>query len=149
MAPSKKNGNVRVLHVDDDVSFLEVSKRVLSMENNFEINDAESADEAFEKLEKQTYDVIVSDYEMPLKNGLEFLKELREKNIQIPFILFLGKEREDVAVKALNLGADRYLNKNGLPEIVYCELAHAINKIVEQKKSAQFLPRLIQNTACC
>ena len=139
LASSKKNGNIRVLHVDDDVSFLEVSKRVLSMENNFEIIDVESADEAFEKLEEQTYDVIVSDYEMPLKNGLDFLKELREKNIQIPFILFLGKEREDVAVKALNLGADRYLNKNGPPETVYCELAHAINKTVEQKKSAQLL----------
>ncbi len=136
---SKKNGNIRVLHVDDDVSFLEVSKRVLSMDNNFEIYDVESVDEAFKKLEEQTYDIIVSDYEMPIKNGLDFLKALREKDNQIPFILFLGKEREDVAVKALNLGADRYLNKNGPAEAVYCELAHAINKTVEQRKSAQLL----------
>ena len=52
---------------------------------------------------------------MPIKNGLEFLKELRDQQSDIPFILFTGKGREDVAVKALNLGADRYVNKNGSP----------------------------------
>ncbi len=76
---------------------------------------------------------------MPLKNGLEFLKELRDQNNQIPFILFTGKGREDVAVKALNLGADSYINKNGSPETVYCELADAINKTVDRKKSKQLL----------
>ena len=106
---------------------------------NFEIDNACCVDEAFKKLSTGQYDVVISDYEMPQKNGLDFLKELREQKNQIPFILFTGKGREDVAVKALNLGADRYLNKNGSPETVYCELAHAINKTVERKKSAQLL----------
>ena len=92
-------------------------------------------------MEKQLYDVVVSDYEMPLKNGLEFLKELREQKNDIPFILFTGKGREDVAVKALNLGADSYINKNGSPETVYCELADAINKTVERKKSRKLLAK--------
>ena len=137
------NGNskryVHILHVDDDVGFLEVSKQILLMQNNFDIDVATSVDEALEKMDKQNYDAIVSDYEMPSKNGIDFLKELREQNNQIPFILFTGRGREDVAVKALNLGADRYLNKNGSTETVYCELAHAINKIVEQEKSREIL----------
>jgi CheY-like chemotaxis protein len=90
-------------------------------------------------MEKQTYDAVVSDYEMPLKNGLEFLRELREQKRDIPFILFTGKGREEVVVEALNLGADRYINKNGSPETVYCELADAINKTVERKKSRKAL----------
>jgi PAS domain S-box-containing protein len=130
---------LRILHVDDDSCLLEVSKQILLMENNFEIDAVSSVDEAFEKLEKQTYDAVVSDYEMPQKNGLEFLKELREQNNQIPFILFTGKGREDVVVKALNLGADSYINKNGSPETVYCELADAINKTIERKKSKKAL----------
>ena len=65
---------------------------------------------------------------MPQKTGLEFLKELREQQNEIPFILFTGKGREEVVVKALNLGADRYINKHGSPETVYCELADAIIK---------------------
>jgi DNA-binding response OmpR family regulator len=78
---------------------------------------------------------------MPIKNGLEFLKELRAKGMGIPFILFTGKGREDVVVKALNLGADSYINKNGSPEAVYCELADAINKTVERKKSRKLLAK--------
>jgi PAS domain S-box-containing protein len=127
------------LHVDDDCYFSDVSKQILSLENTFEIDNASSVDEAFKKMEQKPYDAIVSDFEMPQKNGLEFLKALRDQNNQIPFILFTGKGREDVAVKALNLGADSYLNKNGPPETVYCELAHTINKTVERKKSIKLL----------
>ena len=111
------------------------------MKNSFEIDNALSVDEALKKMDKQQYDAIVSDYEMPQKNGLEFLKELRDQNNQIPFILFTGRGREDVAVKALNLGADSYINKNGSPETVYCELADAINKTVERKKSRELLAK--------
>ncbi len=79
METSEKKNTLRILHVDDDLCFLEVSKQILSMENNFEIEDASSVDEAFKKMEQQSYDAVVSDYEMPQKNGLEFLKELREQ----------------------------------------------------------------------
>jgi len=125
----------RVLHVDDDPCLLEITKQILSTENNFEIDTVTSVDEAFKKMNTKTYDAIVSDYEMPLKNGLDFLKELREQQNGIPFILFTGKGREEVVVKALNLGADRYLSKIGSIETVYCELADAINKTVSRKNA--------------
>jgi PAS domain S-box-containing protein len=92
-------------------------------------------------MQKESYDAVVSDYEMPQKNGLDFLKELREQKRDIAFILFTGKGREDIAVKALNLGADSYISKNGSPETVYCELADAINKTVERKKSRELLAK--------
>ncbi len=139
MAASTKKYLIRILHVDDDLCLLEVSKQILSMENSFDIDIATSVDEALKKMKNESYDAVVSDYEMPQKNGLEFLKELREQNNQIPFILFTGKGREDVAVKALNLGADSYINKNGSPETVYCELADAINKTLERKKAKSLL----------
>jgi PAS domain S-box-containing protein len=137
-SPNNKSA-IHVLHVDDDISALEVSKLILSGENNFEIENATSVNEAFKRMEQQTFDVVVSDYEMPLKNGLEFLKELRERKSDIPFVLFTGKGREEIVVKALNLGADGYINKNGSPKTVYCELADAINKAVERKKSRNLL----------
>jgi PAS domain S-box-containing protein len=122
--------------VDDDPSILEISKLMLmDLESSFDIDNACCVDEAFKKLSTRHYDVVISDYEMPTKNGLQFLEELREQKNDIPFILFTGKGREEVVIKALNLGADRYLNKNGDPETVYFELAHAINGTVEQKRS--------------
>lgn len=130
-----KKDCLHILHVDDDVCFLEVSKQILSIENNFEVDGALSVDEAFKKMEKRAYDAVVSDYEMPMKKGLQFLKELREKQNDVPFILFTGKGREEVAIQALNWGADRYINKNGPPETVYAELAHAIVSSVEKAKA--------------
>lgn len=139
LVASNKKSVTKVLHVDDELCTLEISKQILTIENNFEIDSAISVVEALKKMDAQQYDAIVSDYEMPQKNGLEFLKELRMQNNQIPFILFTGRGREDVAVKALNLGADSYINKNGSPETVYCELADAIKKTVERKKSRKLL----------
>ena len=142
---SNKKNNIRILHVDDDPCFLEVTKQLLFMENHFDIDIVTTVDEALKKMKNQAYDAIISDYEMPQKNGLEFLKSIREQENEVPFILFTGKGREEVIVKALNLGADRYINKNGSPEVVYCELADAIIKTVERKKSKQNLKTSIEN----
>jgi PAS domain S-box-containing protein len=128
--------SIRVLLVDDDACFLKVAKECLKMEGPFEVDAALSVDEALNKMKEKEYDAVVSDYQMPGKDGLEFLKQLRKKGNGIPFIIFTGRGREEVAIKALNYGADRYLNKTGDPETVYCELAHAIRQAVD-RRSAQ------------
>ena len=76
---------------------------------------------------------------MPLKTGLDFLRELKERRMDLPFVLFTGKGREEVIVEALNLGADGYINKNGSPEAVYCEMADSISKTVERNKAKRML----------
>src|SRR5208283_2684814 len=96
---------------------------------------ARCVDEAFKKITTGKYDLIISDYEMPQKNGLQFLEELRKQNHGIPFILFTGKGREEVAIKALNLGADGYVNKQGNPETIYGELFHLTNQILMRKQA--------------
>jgi PAS domain S-box-containing protein len=127
---------IRVLHVDDDSSFLDVAKQCLEVEGSFQVDTAFSVCEALEKMKSKTYDVIISDYQMPGKDGLGFLKELRQEGNTIPFIMFTGKGREEVAVRALNLGANQYLNKAGDPETVYAGLAHCLREAV---RSAQVL----------
>jgi PAS domain S-box-containing protein len=131
--------HIRVLHVDDEESLLKVAKECLQKEGPFEVETVVSVEEALKKLVKEKFDVVVSDYKMPGKDGLTFLKELRDKNNDIPFIMFTGRGREEVAIKALNYGADQYLNKSGDPEIVYGELAHSICKAVERKRAREML----------
>ena len=126
---------IRVLHVDDDLSMLGISKAILMELGNFEIEHACCVDEAFEKLHAGGFDVVVSDYEMPQKDGLEFLRLLRERKFDVPFILFTGKGREEVAIRALNLGAEGYFNKQGDPGTVYGELGHGIKLVVENSKA--------------
>jgi CheY-like chemotaxis protein len=55
--------------------------------HNFKIAPVLSAEQALERLEKETFDVVVADYAMPGMNGLEFLGELRKKGNDIPFII--------------------------------------------------------------
>ena len=115
---------------------LEISKQILmDLDSDFEFDSACGVDEAFKKLSTGQYDVVISDYEMPQKNGLQFLKELREGKNEIPFILFTGKGREEVVIQALNLGADHYVNKYGSPETVYSELAHLVSSAVEKSRA--------------
>ena len=130
---------IRVLHVDDDSGFLKVAKSFLEAQGPFEVETALSVEEALRKLGETEYDVVISDYHMSGKDGLQFLKELREKGNNIPFIIFTGKGREEVAIRALNLGADNYVDKHGDPETVYTELAHDILSAVEKVKAKEAL----------
>ena len=139
LASSNSKSIIRVLHVDDDSTFLEISKLILMDMGNFEIDHARCVDEAFKKLATGQYAAIISDYEMPQKDGLQFLKELREQGNEIPFILFTGKGREEIIIKALNFGSDAYINKQGNPETVYGELSHSIVKTIERKNSKKLL----------
>lgn len=136
---------MRVLHVDDECGFLEVSKLCLEIQGRFHVDTALSVDKALERLRKEKYDVVVSDYLMPGKDGLDFLKELREEGNTIPFIMFSGKGKEEVAIEALSLGANQYLRKDGNPETVYSELAHAIENAVKpskRKKNLKFIEKV-------
>jgi DNA-binding NtrC family response regulator len=98
-AVSLLNGNpatteeqpIHVLYVDDEAGLLKAAKPILEMQGSFHVETALSVEEAMEKMEAEKFDVIVSDYIMPGKDGLEFLRELRESGNNIPFIVSLEK----------------------------------------------------------
>lgn len=141
---------IRVLHVEDSVGDLELTRLFLKRKgyNNFKITPVLSAERALEMLERENFDVILSDYKMPGMNGLEFLEELRKKGNDIPFIIFTGKGEEKVAVEALNKGANRYINKDGSPAVSIEALAQHIQELVEErrkeKESSNVLPKLLE-----
>ncbi|MHA2496437.1 MAG: PAS domain S-box protein [Candidatus Hodarchaeales archaeon] len=130
----------RVLLVDDDKNLLDVAKNILAREEpTFDLISATSAHEALQKLTKESIDVIVADYDMPGMTGLDLLAQLRNDNNKIPFIVFTGKGREEVAIEALNLGANRYLNKAGEAKSLFAELAHAIRSLIQHKETEKAL----------
>lgn len=125
---------ISVLIVDDESYLADIAQRFLEI-NHFSTDAATSADEAMEKIRTETFDIIVSDYKMPGKDGIDLLKDVRKEFPDLPFILFTGKSREEVVIHALNEGADFYLQKGGDPKAQFAELAHKIRRAVERRSA--------------
>jgi len=129
---------IRILHVDDEPEDLEITRIFLkrAQRENFEIVSVLSVREALEKLESEHFDVVISDYQMPEMNGIEFLEVVRksEKYADTPFIIFTGRGGEEIAKDALNRGADGYIDKMGNPARQCNELARVINESVMERR---------------
>jgi PAS domain S-box-containing protein len=131
---------IYALLVDDDKALLEIATEFLhSLDEEIVITSVNSAEKALAELTKKKFDIIISDYMMPLMDGLELLSKLRNSGNDIPFIIFTGKSREEVAIKALNLGATFYLRKGGDPKSQYTELIHDIKTAVEYARAQRDL----------
>jgi len=142
---------ISILYVDDEPFLLNVGKLYLEENPGFSVDTAHSADAAHDLLMQKKYDCIVSDYQMPKKDGIAFLKQLRSEGSIIPFIIFTGKGREEIVIEAINSGADFYLQKGGAPEPQFAELAHKIRLAVENRtteialrKSREQLAKIIE-----
>ncbi len=137
----KNNRTVQVLHIDDEVDFLTLSKDFVENITNGEIQIDPLSDptQAIETLQRKKYDAIVCDFLMPSMDGLDLLKSIKEKNIDIPFIIFTGRSREEVVIRALNLGADSYLRKGGDAKSQFTELINDIKNVVKRKRAEEAL----------
>lgn len=130
---------ISVLLVDEEPLILDITREYLGQSGDMTVTCSESVPEALEKLASGRFDVIVSDYDMPGTTGIEFLKLLKAKGDDTPFIIFTGKGREQVAMEALNSGADFYLQKGGSPKAQFAELRNMIGKAVQKRWAEQSL----------
>ncbi len=143
-----------ILYVDDEQMMLDVLKDYVETMYDLQVKTASSTSEARKVMEQEAFDAIISDYQMPGQNGIEFLKELRESGNTTPFILFTGKGREEIAIEALNNGADFYIQKGGEPNSLFRELIHYVTICSDRKRredelqsTKETLESFVQNTA--
>ena len=103
---------IRVLHVDDDPDFLEVTTMFLEQEHDaITVVTETHVSDALDRLATEQFDCIVSDYDMPSTDGLEFLRHVRKDNPDLPFILYTGRGSEEIASEAISAGVTGYLQK--------------------------------------
>ena len=103
------------------------------MSRRLKVETATSAKEALRKMAEHRFDAIVSDYQMPEMDGMEFLRRVRSRDKFIPFILFTGRGREELVIEACNAGVSGYLQKGGNPTPMFVELEHLIEQAVERR----------------
>ncbi|MHA2365685.1 MAG: PAS domain S-box protein [Candidatus Hodarchaeales archaeon] len=127
---------ISILHVDDEVSILDLTRTFLEnlSKGKLVVDSLEKPLEIFNKINEKNFDVIVCDYQMSDLTGIQLLEQLRENRIEIPFIMFTGRGREEVAIRALNLGAKRYIKKGGDIKSQFEELRHAIKEVVSYQR---------------
>ncbi|WP_436925966.1 PAS domain S-box protein [Halosimplex amylolyticum] len=130
---------IRVLHVDDDRDLGGLVAAALEREDDrFDVLTATSPAEALDLLADERIDCVVSDYDMPGTTGIEFLETVRERDPDLPFILYTGKGSEEVASGAISAGVTDYLQK-GAGSDHYALLANRIDNAVSAARSRSAL----------
>ena len=136
--PSPDPSSIRVLHVDDEATHRDYTKSFLEMaDESIHVESVASPEDALERLESETYDCIVSDFQMPVLDGIELARRIRETS-DIPFIIYTGRGSEEVAEAAFAVGIDDYIRKEVDPSH-YRVLARRIRSAVEKTRSDQEL----------
>lgn len=128
-----------VLYIDDEEALLDVGKAFLELSGDMIVDTTTSVKGARALMAEKRYEAIISDYQMPEMNGIDFLKMLRSQGNGIPFVLFTGKGREEVVIEALNSGADFYVQKGGNPTVQFMELEHKIKEAVRRIRAESAL----------
>jgi len=125
---------IRVLHVDDEQGFAEMTAEYLErIADDLTVATETDPDRALEQLD-DSIDCVVSDYEMPERNGLELFHLVQDRNPDLPFILFTGRGSEAVASEAVSAGVTDYLQKDGSTD-QYTILANRIRNAVERRRA--------------
>ncbi len=123
-----------MLHVDEDPDFAALTAEMLAEQaGQFTVETASSVREGMDRLATGTVDCVVSDYQLPDRNGIDFLESVREEYPDLPFLLYTGEGSEVVASDAISAGVTDYLQKD-VGTSQYAILANRIRNAVESRR---------------
>jgi PAS domain S-box-containing protein len=131
---SDPSGAIHVLHIDDDPSVCDLVASFLERhDDRLDVTTMTDPTAVLDRLETAAFDCLVSDYDMPRRNGLELLDDVENVTPEVPFILFTGKGSEEIAARAIRSGVTDYIQKEG--HETYTVLANRVIHAAEQYRT--------------
>ena len=138
--------NMRILVVDDEVNYCEVLKMILTSEG-YSVDTALNGQEALSCMEKDSYDIVVSDLNMPVMDGYELLKEIRNRDYDTEVIMLTAFGTIKKAVETMKAGAYTYVTKGSDPEELLLEITkvdkmrrmNRSNRLLKEKMSGRYM----------
>jgi heavy metal response regulator len=119
---------VRLLIVEDEYHLAEVLQKGLK-EDGYAVDTVNNGEEALDLATVIEYDLIILDLMLPVKSGLEVLRELRGQENKVPVLILTAKDSIEDKVRGLDLGADDYLTK----PFAFAELRARIRALFRRK----------------
>ncbi|OGP74183.1 MAG: hypothetical protein A2V86_13700 [Deltaproteobacteria bacterium RBG_16_49_23] len=101
----------KIMVVDDEAHLRDIFQKGLSQMGGFSVEVASNGKEAIEKIEKEIFDLVLTDLMMPEMDGMEFLKIIKGTRPEMPVIMMTAYGSIDTAVEALKIGANDYITK--------------------------------------
>lgn len=131
--------SIKVMLADDHVLMREGIRQLLEFDGSIEvIEEANDGEECLEKLEGSRPQVLLLDINMPKKNGIEVLEEIKKRKIDVKVLILTVHNEVEYLLKAVDIGVDGYILKDSES----AELKKAINVIVNNKES-YIQPKLV------
>ncbi|OQB09374.1 MAG: Sensor histidine kinase MtrB [Parcubacteria group bacterium ADurb.Bin216] len=130
--------NYEILYLEDENFFFNIVK-MYAVENYsfFKITNAPDVSSAKELFKHNKYAAIICDYYLPEgETGIDFLKFVRLRSVTVPVVFLTGVDSKDVAIEALNNGADFYIEKSNLitgDENNFHTLFQELEKLIKRK----------------
>lgn len=122
--------NMRILVVDDFSTMRRIVKNILKQLEFNNVVDADDGTTAWEVLNKDKIDFVISDWNMPKMSGLELLKKIRnsEEFADMPFLMVTAEGQQENIIEAVQAGVSNYIVKPFTPETI----EQKIEKIFEK-----------------
>jgi len=128
----------KVLLVDDEEEFLELMEERL-VARGIEVSKSSSAEDALSRIETDMFDAVILDLQMPGMNGLEALRQIKERRPEIQVILLTGHATVEKGVEAIKLGAMDFVEKPADLEVLEEKIirAHKKKMLIVEKDSQE------------
>jgi DNA-binding NtrC family response regulator len=139
----ENTGNASILIIDDEMAIRESLQTLLEMED-YRVDTAETGEEGLTKIAEQPFDLILLDLALPDRNGLEILREIRDRDPSLAVILITAYGTVENAVLAMQSGAANFVQKPWDNEKLLADIRAAVARRRAEEENIQLKRALKQ-----